>query len=701
MISVARPGGSPLDYDAIVELLDAAAAAGGLVPGDETQYDAMAGYTTDDLDLATQNPTASRSNGHVQRLDEWLRRRNEKLEHARIEAKAQREVDPECTFSPTRFMPSVRRGIIIGQHFNTLALRRGGLHCRLWLGYSLPRLVILEETPIHLFVCYPRACVYMLYPFLTVQRLTYRPPAAASSAAEKPVVDRLTEWETRRLARMAYRVDEKAAGELDGCTFAPLLVARGGGGGGSSRGGASEAAAAAAGATPPASSASGSIGGPRSPGGGAAGAAAGTGASPAMSAAAAAADVAAFVARMTVARERAETHRAALDRVGLPRTTGGGSASPRPLSAAAVRTPTTSSRPTTAASGLFASPARGTPIYNADRASRADGGDPTAPTSRGGGGGAAAVSPANSNNWRHTFAVAPVSASTSSSGRGPVKSTGAAAALSFHSTAALTSEHRLAAAGDGSPVRSAGGTRDARNNSRGSTAQRRAAALSVLSAPPTRPRQQLQHGGDGSGSPRGGGSLEYHPQQHTLPQALVVTEPVAHQHHYKPPPPPQHPHPSFPMPPPTPAYPQSPAAGGGEVRYWATSGGGSDGGSAGHFTTVRSPSTAGGGPFAASTAQSAHEHEAAPPSSPSSSSRIVSSRQAGLLLPPGEPQQSHLVPSAPSPSTTAYLIKGVPAGGSTSGLFFSPAGSSLRHGGADAASLAASVSVRDLYAHRY
>ena len=95
---------------AINDLLDAAATEGIAPPGEEAEERARefaaAEYTSGELLLApgAQKPSQA---AVLQRFETWLRKRNEKLEAARVELRAAREVDPECTFSPTH-MPSVR-----------------------------------------------------------------------------------------------------------------------------------------------------------------------------------------------------------------------------------------------------------------------------------------------------------------------------------------------------------------------------------------------------------------------------------------------------------------------------------------------------------------------------------------------------------------------------------------------------------------
>ena len=90
------------------------------------------------------------------------------------------------------------------------------------------------------------------------------------------MVERCAEWDARRQARRSFRLEEKAADELTGCTFAPLLVSR-------------TSAADGAAAAPSSSPARNEVDG-----------------------------VAAFVARMALARERDQAQRDALDRLGLP-----------------------------------------------------------------------------------------------------------------------------------------------------------------------------------------------------------------------------------------------------------------------------------------------------------------------------------------------------------------------------------------------
>ena len=55
-----------------------------------------------------RRPSSNDRPAFVQRLEQWEKKRNERLQHQRAEKEKESSVDPECTFSPHRFRSKVR-----------------------------------------------------------------------------------------------------------------------------------------------------------------------------------------------------------------------------------------------------------------------------------------------------------------------------------------------------------------------------------------------------------------------------------------------------------------------------------------------------------------------------------------------------------------------------------------------------------------
>ena len=106
--------------DAVRALLDAAA-NDGLAPAAQESSGEPRAVTTDDLFVPHNSTLMSNPAAVLERFSEWARRRDEKLEAARVELRKQRDsLDPECTFSPTN-MPSVRGRWMLSTHNFTRA----------------------------------------------------------------------------------------------------------------------------------------------------------------------------------------------------------------------------------------------------------------------------------------------------------------------------------------------------------------------------------------------------------------------------------------------------------------------------------------------------------------------------------------------------------------------------------------------------